>query len=265
MKYLKIAAIIFIFTALSSVLLPAQPEQFVKVISVSGSAGYLASGKADWEELKADMTLYSGDSVKTGKDSSVNIAFDGERENVVNIHSDTHVVLKLGDREKIELIDGEVFALVKRLPAGSAFEIRTPTAVCGARGTGWGALVEELKTIISSYEDAAYAKGIKKDGTLTDETLILEGYKVMVTIYGEVSKLMKIAEKDYEQWDIWKDALIELLSRTKSIMERLAKDLEKIQDQKEKIEELRDEDRIRKREERTDSGTGPSVDTRENY
>ena len=67
---------------------------------------------------------------------------------------------------------------------------------------------------------------------------------------------MKIAEKDYEQWNTWKDALIELLSRTKTIMERLARDMDKIQSQKEKIEELRDEDRIRRREQETGAGTG---------
>ncbi|MGB2705458.1 MAG: FecR domain-containing protein [Candidatus Omnitrophota bacterium] len=265
MKYFKFATIIFLIFILIPTLAQARPEPFVKVISVSGSAEYLASGKTDWEELKVDMLLRSGDSVKTGKDSSVNIAFDGERENVVNIRSSTHVVLVLGEREKIELVDGEVFALIKRLPSGSSFEIRTPTAVCGARGTGWGALVDRLKTIISSYENASYAKGIKKDGTLTDETIILEGYKAIVKIYGEISKLMKIADKDYEQWNTWKDALIELLSRARAIMERLAKDLDKIQDQKEKIEERRDEDRIRKREEATGAGTGPTDRLKDSY
>lgn len=230
----------------------AESKPRVKVISISGDSRYLSSGEATWQALEKNKYLYSGDSIKTGSDANVNLAFDNEKMNIVGIEPATYVVLKLEDPEKIELIDGEVFALIKNLPHGSSFEIRTPTAVSGARGTGWGTKANKNETTVSGYEDDSYVKGTNKDGTSKeDEKIIKEKYKRFVKLFKDPSKLIKLTLEELNKWYKWRIALETILSSKRKSMERLAKDLEKIQEAKQRIVDKKAEDRIRKREEST--------------
>ena len=259
MRCFKLTISSILIAILATALISAGSKSYVKVIHVTGTAEYLKATGTDWKDVRVGISLFSGDSIKTYKDSSVEIAFDGRKKKIIDIKPGTYIVLKLGETEKIELIDGEVFSLVKKLPRGSRFEIRTPTAICGARGTGWGANANKNRTVVSAYENDSYAKGIRKDGSIVEDNLIVkEGYQTTVKRFDKPSKLMRITDRDFERWNSWKDDLIERISARRAIRERLSRDLEKIQGQKEKIEELRDDERIDKRTEETGAGGGQS-------
>jgi len=254
MKFFKYAIfILFIFMFTTGVVF-AGVNSRVKVLSVSGKVKYLSSKEDVWKELKKNKYLRSGDSVKTGSNSSAELAFDSEKNNIVKINSSAYVVLKLQGSEKIEIINGEVFSLIKRLSQGSSFEIRTPTAICGARGTGWGTKADKKETVISAYEKDSYTKGVGEDGkAMTGETTVKQGFKSVVKRFEKPSKLMKLTDKESKKWDKWKKNIeIRVISKRKG-MERLTKDLDKIQGQKERIVDKKVEDRIRKREESTRS------------
>lgn len=252
MKYFKFTlAVLLLSMALST----AAYGLHATVIKKKGSAEFLKSGEGTWQEVKKGLRLYSGDSVKTGESSSVDVAFDSSKNNLVSIRPRTHVVLKITESEKIELIDGEVFALVKRLPPGSSFEVRTPTAVCGARGTGWGAETNKDISTVSSYEDTAYARGVKKNGmAMEGETDIPEGYESTVRKLAKPSPAGRISEEKYGKWDKWRG-----IGTRRTKTERLVQNLHKIEEQKERIEERITEDRVRDRDE--SSGAGASQDT----
>lgn len=254
MKYLKIGIGLLLVAFLISGFVSAKSRLRVKALSVSGRAEYLTAGKTAWERLKKGQYLYTGDSVKTYINASVDLSFDGSRKNLVTVKPDTHVVLKLEDPERIELIDGEVFYLVKSLPRGSTFEIRTPTAVCGARGTGGGAKANKNETVVSGYEKDSYVKGLEKDGTpMKIAQIVKEGYKSIVKRFQRPSKLMKLSEREMKKWDGWKNRVAERVSAKRALSGKLAKDLDKIQSHKERIEERKDEERIEKRaEEKTE-------------
>lgn len=129
----KILIIAFLALLMPAVL--AQAELSVEISEVSGKVMVLISGETSWKNAKDGMFLHSGDSLKTYDNSSAEIAFNAGKKNIVKIQPNTYVVLKLEKNRKLELIDGEVFCLIRNLPAGSAFEVHTPIAVCGARGT----------------------------------------------------------------------------------------------------------------------------------
>ncbi|MBL7157940.1 MAG: FecR domain-containing protein [Candidatus Omnitrophica bacterium] len=256
MKYFKILTFLFAnFLFLTATFITAKGEEAVIISYIEGTAEVLLSGQPGWQNAKKGMLLGSGDSIKTHKESSMEISFDGDT-NLVNIEENTHVVIKLDGIEKLELIDGEILALVKSIPKGSRFEIRTPTAVCGARGTGWGANAKKDETVVDCYENKAYAKGIDKKGNIMEDNLTVpKGSRTIVKLFQKPSKLMKLAGKDFGKWNKWKESLFERGLSKKARMERLSRDLTKIQQQKEKIIERKDEDRIRKREQETGAGT----------
>ncbi len=252
MKYLRLAIIFTCLLVCATGIISAKSKTSVKVFYVTGHAEYLSSGKSNWKTLKTGARLYSGDSIKTGEGVWLDIAFDESNKNMVSVRPQSHVVIRLEKCEKIELIDGEVFALVRNLPRGSTFEIRTPTAICGARGTGWGVSGNSGGTTVSAYQSDSYVKGLAKDGTpKPDETALMEGYKSVVKLFGSPSGLKKISEQEYLKWGKWLDDLMQRIYGRRIIMERLITDLEKIEDKQERIEERKDDDRIRKREERS--------------
>jgi len=265
--FICVAATFLILAILSfSGIIYGTPNLYVHIFYVSGKAEYLRSGENDWERLKAGMNLLSGDSIKTRSGSEVEIGFGGKKENIIHIEPNTHVVIKLKGSEKIELIDGEVFSLVKKLSSGSAFEIRTPTAICGARGTGWGTNANKERTVVSAYENKSYARGFKKDGSLMEEEVVIqEGYQTIVKLFEKPSKLMKISEKDMDKWTTWKQNFSDKVSVREATKERLVQDMRKIQEKQEEIERKRDEDIIDKRDESTTSSSSGSGGQIEEY
>ena len=180
-------------------------EEHVTLYYLDGKVEVLLSGRDNWEKAEEGMRLYTGDSIKTGRGSCAELAFGRGRGNVVRVNAGTFVVVKIEKREKIELIDGEVFMTINRLEPGSVFEVKTPSAVCGARGTDFSAKAGKKETVVASYKDRPYAKGIKKSGKAMDrEVLIKEGYKTMIRKFREPAKLRKLAKREIRRWEGWK-------------------------------------------------------------
>jgi len=196
MKYFKYFLFCFTIVCLFSVVAYGY-DSYVKVFSISGKAEVRTGDEDKWIEAQTGMTLHSGDGIKTYKDSYIDLAFDRGKKNAVRINSNTHVVLKLGKEEKMELIDGEVFSTINDLPRGSSFMLRTPTAVCGARGTDWLTKADKEKTVVEAYKDNVFARGIDKMGRpMEGREIIKHGFKSKIVRFKKPSKPTKIPEKD---------------------------------------------------------------------
>ena len=254
MKYFKILTGSFLVFLFIFIFISQASGENVTVINVSGKVETLKVGTQDWREATKGDQLFAGDSVKTYKTGNADIGFDSE--NIVSIKPDTYVVIMIKGDEKIELVDGEVFTLVKNIPQGSAFEIRTPTAVCGARGTGNGAKTNKDGTTFSAYENDSYAKGINKNGGLTGALTVKQGFKTKIKKFFKPSKLIKLTNRDLNRWGSWKENFTGKPSKFRNKMRgKLIGNLNKIETHKEKMEERKDDERIDKRNEETGSGT----------
>ena len=118
MRYFKsVMAFFLMFVLASGFVLAGAREERVKVLRATGRVEFLPSGKADWKALEAGRVLYSGDSVKTYRNSFAEIAFDRKKDNMVRINPDSYVVLKLKNREKIER------DIMKLFPKKNWFEV----------------------------------------------------------------------------------------------------------------------------------------------
>lgn len=173
----------------------------VEVISFSGSVQVRLSTKNDYSPVEAGMLLQSGDAIKTGPDSQVELGFDEKDQNVVRVEADTSVTLLLNGDEKIELLEGEVFSLVRDLPSGSAFEIKTPTAVAGARGTEWVTKVQGEETVVEAYQDQPYVKGIDEQGRVeAKEIVIAPGFSTSLRRFQPPAPVIRIPEARQARW-----------------------------------------------------------------
>jgi hypothetical protein len=101
-----------------------------------------------WAKAELNMPVYFGDTIRTGEDGEGAIAYIDR--SLLKIHSNTRITLNtfvspVEKKNSVLLFFGRIWNKVSRkVLRRKAFEVQTPTAVCGVRGT-------EFET--ASYED----------------------------------------------------------------------------------------------------------------
>jgi hypothetical protein len=157
----------------------------VIVTAYVGEVKVFPAGESVPSACKPGMLLKEGTRIITGNESSCELALDRARKNTVNVKANTEVVVKFSGDDRLELIDGKMFIMLRDLEKGKAFRVRTPDAVCGARGTGWLMDVVAGTTTISVVDSTVFVRGIKKDGTVMEQEFRIEEGFVRVIRRGE--------------------------------------------------------------------------------
>jgi len=150
----------------------------IEAISLKGDVEAKAAGQEVFQSVQEGALLETGATIRTGGASYVELGFDEEDQNVVRAEEKTTAVLLLKEDEKIELLEGEVFSIIRNLPPGTAFEIRTPTAVAGARGTQWVTRYREETTDVEAIDDVPYVKSFDAQaGVMGEAVTIAPGFR----------------------------------------------------------------------------------------
>ncbi|MDK2866429.1 MAG: hypothetical protein PWP38_744 [Clostridiales bacterium] len=145
------------------------------VVEVTGTVSILKAGGEKAVTPTEEMTLEHGDRIITGKNSSISLKIDEDK--YIKVGEKTYMSLselmedaESGTSTNIKLFTGQVWAsLTKPLGSSETFEIETPTAVMGAKGTKF-----MVKYVIEKSDgDDNY------DGTT--ELVVLEGTVSMKT------------------------------------------------------------------------------------
>lgn len=127
--------------------------QDAHIRALSGEVQIRGEGEKKFVPAKAGGALLFGDSVRTGAGAVAHIALRSGP--IVLIREKSSMTLQ-GDPRKTTLSFalGEFLIGIKhRLAAGSAFRVRTPSAVCSVRGTlFWGKTDEKKTTTYAGFE-----------------------------------------------------------------------------------------------------------------
>ncbi len=100
----------------------AAQASYCEVIKVSGEAQLIRKGQAP-ANVQQGMMVQKGDTIVTGKASTVDLAFDPEWNNVTHLESDTRVTVRWFDPARLEMKSGDLYAKLEKLQKGSAFEV----------------------------------------------------------------------------------------------------------------------------------------------
>ncbi len=238
----------------------------VKIILVKGEPKIMKQGSSGWNICKINIAVDNGDRIKTLKNEAVEISFSNKSARVVKIEESSDVFIRKCDSPySIELLSGAAMAYLEKLPKGSTFEIRTPTGVSGARGTGWSVTAGELKAIFKSFENFIYVKGIDASGNeIEGELVVKEGWQSIVDKFQKPGALEELAAGDFDKWNEWKKDLMDRLEglKEKGFDEagRMQDKIQELEDKKNTdVRDTRDSDTINKRQDSstTSSGQGP--------
>jgi len=212
----------------------------VEMVSVNGAVKILPKGKAEWINAGIGMVLRQGDKIKTGPGSGCSLFFDKNGNNAVGIDENSEVIVILEKDEKIEIIDASIYMMLTAIPKNSKFEIKTPTAVCGARGTGMGVKGNKENTEAAAYKSTIYVKNAKGE-----ELTVKEGFKRNIDKLGKISDEIIARAEEISRFNSWRDDVDkitkgELRSESKR-KELISENIEKLVDKTEEIVEKTDE------------------------
>lgn len=139
-----------------------------RVISFEGDVQVFPQAAARPVSLEREMLLAEGTRVVTGGASFLELALNSDASNRVRIDGNTECVIKIDSMTGIELIDGKIFTFLKDMDRQDTFIVRTPSAVCGARGTGWVTEHGDDTTIALVFDDRIFTQGINPDGSVME-------------------------------------------------------------------------------------------------
>lgn len=111
------------------------------IAKLSGDVRITRKGEASPRQAGINDVLGEGDKVETGADGVIEIKFDNG--NAMNLKPDSNVTIvtlvfnpQTGEYENLfESTAGRIKARIENLKGKSKFEVRTPSSICGARGT----------------------------------------------------------------------------------------------------------------------------------
>ena len=117
----------------------AAAEALARASRVAGTVEFRREGAQAYAALAQDAELFKGDQVRTGRKSSLELKLADDSH--ITLGEDSTLVLRevrgkaKSDRTLLDLDEGQLGAAVEKLGERQRFEISTPVAVCGVRGT----------------------------------------------------------------------------------------------------------------------------------
>lgn len=239
----------------------AEAEKVI-VTAYTGEVKIFPAGETSPVVCKPGMLLKEGARITTGDESSCELALDRARKNTIAVKANTEVVVKFSGDDRLELIDGKMFILLRDIKKGRAFRVRTPDAVCGARGTGWLVDVVAGTTTVSVVDSTVFVRGINKDGTVMEqEFLIDEGFVRIIRRGESPEKAEKIPADKFAA--MLKEAGINDVTFTEieKKLKAMAEDQQKREEQMRRLQEKKEEERLDKLKDKVDdkrdSNEGP--------
>ena len=204
---------LFLFVFLAVVLLPlCLFAESAKIIDLSGQILVKKEVSGEWGKAGLNMLLNKGAELETKQDAYCTLAFDRERKNIVTIKQNSMVKIESVEPGNVSLREGRVFALIKNLANNEKFEIKTPTAVAGARGTGWTVQYHNLTTTIACFNDKIYLQLLNQAGEAIKEVVIDHGTGALVDPKGILSQLSSLTGEDYQEWEDFSGYISDLIN-----------------------------------------------------
>ncbi|WP_274363587.1 FecR family protein [Paenibacillus thermotolerans] len=145
----------------SSVSAASESSRVAQIVSLSGEVFVKKSGGSKEFKAYKSMALNQGDFLRTGKKSSVTLkVIDHDDEMTIGANAQL-CLSKLkdsggGKKTNVSMVSGSAYVKAGKLKEKDTFEIETPTAVMGVRGTNFLVGVNN----ITGNTDIAVASGI---------------------------------------------------------------------------------------------------------
>ena len=181
----------------------------VIVLFVQGEVMVETERAGKWIDATIGMSLEKGENLRTGVNSWAEIGVVSDRENIFRVQERTLVSLIDLRPIRVGLLKGEVRSLVQGLAPDSTFQIETPTAICGARGTGWDTKTDGKKLTADAHENNIFIRPVSRTGQTGKEYTLDEGKRGILKDPAGDLLTKDIPLDKTRDWEKWKEDFME--------------------------------------------------------
>jgi len=204
------------------------------ILFMQGDVKVKADESAEWTGAAKGMVLSKGYSLKIGPNSWAEIGLGIDYRNVVRVRENTLIELTDLGPVDINLLKGELRALVEKLSKDETFEIRAPMSVCGVRGTGWDINTDGIKVVVDVYEDEVYFSKVSEEGAAMEDPIVNAGKRATLEDPTKPIIIKDLPIDRMNDWSRWKEDFIERRD-TEVSKEKLE---EKVKQQQEAVKDI---------------------------
>ncbi len=157
-----------------------------------------------WKTAEKGMKVDIGDSIRTARHSLADVVLDEAKKNSIRIDPSTLVVLNSstpGVVDRLDLSRGKVLSNLEGLKSGLSFEVNTPSAVCGVRGSSYSVYVERDTDEVTAFKDTVFLKTYDASGNELPEVMLPEGFKTLIERFEMPGALIQISNREFERFD----------------------------------------------------------------
>jgi hypothetical protein len=177
--------------------------QSAKVVDVKGAVTVKLTAASEWQKAQINMLLEKDAEIQTQKDSQCTLAFDEALKNILTLQGDSRIKIQNVSPGEVFLPQGRVFTLIGNMPKeGEQFQVRTPTAVAGARGTGWLTSFINGRTDARVFDHRIFLQCVDDDLDKEKSGKDIEkGYGAEIGGDCSVGDVFPVTEDDWREWN----------------------------------------------------------------
>lgn len=178
-------------------------EPFCKVSSCDLKGGKVLAKihpSAEYTEVGTGQSLNQADSVKTDACSSLILEFPNK--STIYLQPNTEITIEelvwndTARKVGINMTGGQLRTIIKKVSTPSEFKIRTPMAVCGARGTIFYVRSSAAGTSVYTSEDSVDVFNPADGNTYT----VPAGMMLTINSDGTVVGPVEVSDMDLKDW-----------------------------------------------------------------
>jgi len=187
---------------------PAQGQvetSVLKVVSVTGKVMAKITPATDWTEAKVGQGLKKQDYIKTEADSTAILELPDRSS--LSLSANTVILVEelVWDNALkevgVNMSSGGLRAIINKIGTPSKFRVKTPTAICGARGTVFYIVIEGDSTRVFVTEGSVDFTNI---GT-GDSFVVVENMTALATMTGTEAPTEITGDQKQAVLDAWED------------------------------------------------------------
>jgi hypothetical protein len=156
----------------------------LKLASMTGNVMVKIDPAAEWMKAEVGQTLNQKDSIKTDSDASAILEFPDKSSLSLNKNTEISIEELVWDSVQqkvgVKMTKGELRTVIDKVSKPSQFRIKTPTAICGARGTVFYVVVDGNDTRVFVTEGSIDFSNIGSGDTF----VVVEGMTSLSTATG---------------------------------------------------------------------------------
>ncbi len=181
------------------------PVPSAKIVYVENTV-ILSSDGQNWTPAKAGMAVSDSTQIKTVDASYCDIALDQDLKNIISVGPNSNIAMGAAFKQ-VKISTGRVFSELRALAPGSQFQVVTPQAIAGVRGTAWETVVGTT-TQFNVKNHTIYVQGTSAEGK---ENEVPEGNSIVANERGDLGPVGVAAKEDMDRMGNWSNRIVQSL------------------------------------------------------